>query len=162
MNVGAVHLMYGLAGSGKITRARELADDKRAVLFTLDEWMIRLFPNLAFDAPDYGERAQAVKDLIWSTAEQILVTGTDVVFDWNSWSRARRSWAVQRARSVGADVMVHCVLGTAAEASQRVEQRTARGAKYAHPVTNEGNVHLATLMESPNPSEGLRVIGDPG
>lgn len=41
MSAGRVHLMYGLAGSGKTTRARELAADGAAVRFTLDEWLLR-------------------------------------------------------------------------------------------------------------------------
>ncbi|WP_405002659.1 AAA family ATPase [Georgenia subflava] len=50
VRVGRVHLLYGLGGSGKTTRARELCQDGRAVRLTLDEWMIRLYPDVAFDS----------------------------------------------------------------------------------------------------------------
>lgn len=54
------------AGSGNTTLARALCADGRAVGFTLDEWMIRLYPRLSFDTAGYGRRAEIVKDLIWS------------------------------------------------------------------------------------------------
>lgn len=42
-----VNLFYGLAGSGKTTEARRLQEDHQALRFTLDEWMIRLYPGAA-------------------------------------------------------------------------------------------------------------------
>jgi len=118
---GRVHLLYGLAGSGKTTLARALCAEGRAVRFTLDEWMISLYPGLSFEAAEYGRRTEIVKDLIWSVAEQVLRSGADVVLDWNSWSRARRAWAVQRAAVIPAEVILHRL-----DAS--VEQATASGA----------------------------------
>ncbi|WP_163541652.1 AAA family ATPase [Occultella kanbiaonis] len=107
MTIARVHLFYGLAGSGKSTLARALAEGGRAVRFTLDEWMLRLYPELGFDSPEYGDHAEQVKELIWSVAEQVLAAGTDVVLDWNSWSVEGRGWAVEHARRGGARVVLH-------------------------------------------------------
>ena len=153
-----VHLFLGLAGSGKSTLARQLAADGAAVRFTLDEWMIRLYPGLGIDAPEYGERASNARELIWSVAEQVLLTGADVVLDWNSWSRERRAWAVERAGAVGAQVVLH-VLGVSIDlASSRAADRTAAGAPHSHAVTRAGNVHLERLIEPPDESEGLVIV----
>lgn len=54
--VGTVHVMYGLAGSGKSTLARQLCAEGCAVRFTLDEWMLRLYPGLDFESREYGAR----------------------------------------------------------------------------------------------------------
>lgn len=62
--------MYGLAGSGKTTRARHLQATRPALRFTLDEWMIRLYPGLSIDDSEYGVQAEGVRDLIWDVAEQ--------------------------------------------------------------------------------------------
>lgn len=51
MSIGTVHLLYGLAGSGKSTLARELCADGAGVRFTLDEWMLRLHPELSIEDP---------------------------------------------------------------------------------------------------------------
>ncbi|MGC1208876.1 MAG: ATP-binding protein [Ornithinimicrobium sp.] len=158
MGVGEVHLLYGLAGSGKTTLGHQLARRGPAVRFTLDEWMIQLYPDLAFDDPAYGQRAEVVKDIIWSVAEQVLRTGTDVVLDWNSWSRERRAWTLERARSLRARVTVHCLQTSAVESSARADNRAEEGTSYAHRVTRDDNEHLAALMEPPSETEGLRVV----
>ena len=160
VSVGCVHLLYGLAGSGKTTRARDLSEDGRAVRYTLDEWMLRLYPDVQFDADDYGPRAEAVKELVWSVAEQVLLAGTDVVLDWNSWSRARRAWATERARTVGAEVVLHWLGASLTESSARAERRNAAGVGYVHHITHADNEHLATLMEPPDETEGLRILRD--
>ena len=157
MAVGSVHLFYGLAGSGKTTLARELSSGGCGVRFTLDELMLRLHPDLNFESVDYGEKAAEVREVIWTIAEQILVAGVDVILDWNSWSVARRSWVVERASAIGAPVLLHTLTASLEVASNRVHDRTASGARFAHPVTTEGNQHLASLMEEPSNSEGMEI-----
>lgn len=157
MAVGRVHLFYGLAGSGKTTLARKLSSGGRGVRFTLDEWMMRLHPGLGFQSAEYGEKAAHVRELIWTTAEQILLAGVDVVLDWNSWSRARRDWAVERASEIGAPVSLHMLTASSEIASARVQERAAKNTPFAHPVTREGNDHLATLMEEPSSAEAIEI-----
>ena len=159
MAVGRVHLLYGLAGSGKTTLARVLAADGNAVRFTLDEWMIRLYPSLSFDSAEYGRLTEVVKDLIWSLAGQVLCTGTDVVLDWNSWSRARRAWAIRRAAEVSAPVVLHRLGASVEQASAQAAQR-ARDQRtiYAHSISQQDNEHLTSIMESPSEEEGFLII----
>lgn len=158
MPVGRVHLLYGLAGSGKSTFARRLCADGAGVRFTLDEWMLRLYPGIDFESSDYGAKASEVREVIWTIAQQVLQAGVDVVLDWNSWSVARRSWAVHHAAAIGASVTLHELTTSVEVASTRAQERTARGARFAHPVTAPGNEHLATLMEEPEPREGFEVV----
>lgn len=157
MAIGRVHLFYGLAGSGKTTLARELSSGGSGVRFTLDEWMMRLHPGLGFESAEYGERAANAREVIWTIAEQILVAGVDVALDWNSWSRARRNWAVERASEIGAPVSLHMLTASLEVASARVQERTASDTSFAHPVTTEGNEHLASLMEEPSSTEGMEI-----
>lgn len=157
MAVGRVHLCYGLAGSGKTTLARELSSDGRGVRFTLDEWMMRWHPGLGFESAEYGERAAHAREVIWTIAEQVLVAGVDVALDWNSWSHARRNWAVERASQIGAPVSLHMLTASLQVASARVQDRTASDTPFAHSVPTEGNEHLATLMEEPSSAEGMKI-----
>lgn len=126
--------------------------------FTLDEWMLRLHPDLSTHSPAYGVKAEAVKDLIWSVAEQVLASGTDVVLDWNSWSVERRQWAVHRARRAGSRVVLHKLSTTLEEATERAAARSAEGTIYAHDVSRDANEHLATLMQGPSADEGLEIV----
>lgn len=126
--------------------------------FTLDEWMIRLYPGLKFDHDDYAERAFVVRDLIWELASQALRAGADVVFDWNAWSAARREWAIERAHGVDATVVLHWLSTTPEEAARRLKQRSDVRGTYAHDVTADGNTHLAALMKEPTEDEGLTIV----
>lgn len=157
MPIGRVHLVYGLAGSGKSTLARSLCAYGEGVRFTLDEWMLRLYPSLHFETRAYGAKAVEVRDLIWSIAEQVLLTGSDVVLDWNSWSAERRRWAVDRAAAVDAPVILHKLPASIETASERAQARTERDTQYTHPVTHAGNRHLAGLMEEPRNEEGIEI-----
>jgi hypothetical protein len=156
-----VHLLYGLVGSGKTTLARALCADGKAVRFTLDEWMIRLYPGLSFYTAEYGNRTVIVKDLIWSVAEQVLRSGVDVVLDWNSWSRERRAWTVQRAAAIPAEVILHRLDASIGQATARAEGRSRDPcAVYVHSIGREGNEHLASIMEPPSKAEGFSIVSD--
>lgn len=161
MTAGRVHLLYGLVGSGKTTLARALCADGSTVRFTLDEWMIRLYPALPFDSADYGRQAEVVKDLIWSVAEQVLRSGADVVLDWNSWSRARRAWALHRAAAVPAEVILHRLGASVDQAAAWLAERARDPrAVYVHPIIRKGNEHLASIMEPPSEAEGFSIIDE--
>lgn len=153
-----LHLLYGFAGSGKSTLARQLERELPAVRFTLDEWMLRLYPELTIEDDDYGRRAAAVRELIWSVAEQTLRTGSDAVLDWNAWSVERRAWARTRATAVGAEVVLHHLSTSLEESTRRAQERESSGAAFTHRITRAGNDHLAGLLEEPTPEEGLRIL----
>lgn len=150
-----LHLLFGLVGSGKTTLARRLAEHTPAVRFTLDEWMMRLHPGIGLEEEAYGERAAEVRDLIGDLAEQVLRTGSDVVLDWNSWSRRRRAWAVAHARAADAEVVLHRLSTSAEESTRRARARQQSGEAFAHAVDAAGNSHLAALLEEPRAEEGL-------
>jgi predicted kinase len=94
-----VHLLAGLNGAGKTSYARYLQAELPAVRFTQDEWMLRLY-RLPYDDPNYGSLTQSCRALIWDVALQVLAVGTDVILDWNCWSRAQREeWSARAAES---------------------------------------------------------------
>lgn len=78
-----VHLLCGYKGAGKTTYAKHLEKVLPAVRFSLDEWMLQLYPDLSFDSVGYASRAEICKDLVWETAKQVLFCDVDVVLDWN-------------------------------------------------------------------------------
>jgi predicted kinase len=121
-----VHLLCGLPGAGKTTLARQLEAQVPAVRFSLDEWMLRLFPDLHFSSGAYGGLAENCKLLVWDTALQVLQSGTDVVLDWNQWSRGRRAVWAGRAEAAGAAVVVHFVRTPLQTAVERADARASR------------------------------------
>nr|WP_297430100.1 ATP-binding protein [uncultured Actinotalea sp.] len=151
-----VHLLAGLNGAGKTTYARRLARTGPAVRFTLDEWMLRLYAT-PYDDPRYPELRDTCTDLVWDVARQVLDTGTDVVLDWNQWSRTRRAFWRDRALSAGHEPVLHHVRVPLVTAIARVEQRARDGVPGAHVVPAEDVRHLAGLFEEPSADEGLVI-----
>jgi predicted kinase len=94
-------LMVGLPGSGKTTRAKELADAHRALRLTPDHWMNPLFGDSMAD----GKRFVLEGRLI-SVALQALRLGVSVVLDFGLWGRDERSALRWLARAGGAACQV--------------------------------------------------------
>lgn len=90
-------LMVGLPGSGKTTRAKELATTYQAIRLTPDHWMVPLFGDSMAD----GKRFVLEGRLI-SVALQALRLGTSVVLDFGLWGRDERSALCWLARATGA------------------------------------------------------------
>jgi predicted kinase len=153
-----VHLLCGLPGAGKTTLARQLEAGLPAVRFTLDEWMLRLHPDLHFTSGNYGELAETCKLLIWDTARQVLQCGTDVVLDWNQWSRGRRAVWAGRAEAAGAAVVLHYVRTPLQTSIKRAAARAARWEAGSHRIEEADVRHLAGIFEEPERSEGLRIL----
>ena len=153
-----MHLLCGYNGAGKTTYARQLAETLPAVRFSLDEWMLRLYPDLAFDSPEYGERAETCKALIWDVARQILVLGSDVILDWNQWSRARRATWRDAAQNAGFDVVLHHIQTPVEVAITRADARAAQNIAGSHVLSENGIRHLASIFEPPSSAEGLQIV----
>ena len=153
-----VTVITGFLGAGKTTLARELEMTLPAVRFTLDAWMIRLYPELGIDCLSYGLRAETCKQLIWDSALGTLRADTDVVLDWNQWSRARRAEWATAARAAGFNVLLHHITAPLEIATERAARRAAEGTPGAHVLTAAGVRHLAGLFEDPNPDEGIPLI----
>lgn len=156
-----VHLLCGLNGAGKTTLARKLEASLPAVRFSLDDWMLRLYPGLHYAAEEYGGRAETCKLLIWDTARQVLQTGTDVVLDWNQWSRARRALWHSKASASGFEVLLHHVRTPLDSAIERIRLRTLAAEPGSHALDEAGVRHLAGIFEEPEASEGLRIVAVP-
>ena len=98
--MATLHLLCGFIGAGKTTFAKSLERDHSAVLFSHDEWMVRLYgrnpPSEHFQT--YYHR---VEDLIWQMASRFLALGHDVVLDHGFWSRADRDLARRKSQEIG-------------------------------------------------------------
>ena len=53
MNKGTLTFFCGKMGSGKSTKAREIAQKNNAVLLSEDEWLASVYPNKISSLNDY-------------------------------------------------------------------------------------------------------------
>lgn len=152
--VPTVHLLVGVPGSGKTTLAKALAAERRAVRFTLDEWMLRLH-GLRYDDPNYGSKADGCRELIWDTAQEVLRSGADVILDWSQWNRYKRSEWIQRVQAAGWRAVVQFLDVSVDVAIAQVE---ARSDAHSHSIDESGVRHMIGLLEPPTDDEGVEVI----
>lgn len=86
------HLICGYIGSGKTTFARQLEEDRGAVRFTHDEWMVRHYGHNP-PADKFAEYYEHIAKMIWEDALLALSLGRDVILDFGFWQRAERDEA---------------------------------------------------------------------
>lgn len=96
---GLLIIVCGLPGSGKTTKAKELAAQRRGMRLGPDEWMTALGVSL-WDVA-MRERVEALQ---WSVAKGLLLIGNTVILEWGTWARAERDALRLGAREVGAAV----------------------------------------------------------
>jgi predicted kinase len=126
-----VHLVFGRVGAGKTTYARAYASEHRAMLFCLDVWMANLY---MMDAPQplslewMISRVERAERQIWAIAEQILATGTDVVFELGFFARSQRDRI--RAMAAGHPVQAHVVDAPVEVRRERVRARKRGSETY--------------------------------
>ena len=78
MNTAAsptLHVIFGPSGAGKSTYGADLARRERAVAFSIDDWMARLFAQDMPQQPDFNwlmERVERCEAQIWSTAAAVM------------------------------------------------------------------------------------------
>ena len=86
-----VIMTCGKICSGKSTYARKLAAELNAVILSVDEIMLELFPEGVGEMHDtYVERAEMY---LYRKSLEMIRTGTNVILDWGFWTRAEREFA---------------------------------------------------------------------
>lgn len=93
-------LICGLPGAGKTALAKQIAQERRALRLTPDDWMRPLFGTMTQEQLD--AKRTPVESVQWEVASRALELGIDVVLDWGFWSRQERDDFRARAAAVGA------------------------------------------------------------
>lgn len=151
-------LIVGLPGSGKTTRARQLAAAHRALRLTPDEWMITLFDGIQ---PE-GKRDLLEGRLI-AVALQTVRLGTSVVLDFGLWSRDERSALRSLAASAGSTCHVVYLPVSPDVQRARVAHRQATAPRSTFPMSDADLVSWRRQFEAPEDSElnGSAIPGPP-
>jgi predicted kinase len=157
MATPALHFVCGPVGAGKTTYATALASRIKAVRFSTDEWIARLF---AKDRPRpcpvewVVERAQRCRAQMWPLAEEIIAHDGNTVFDiglpLQDERDAFRSWAM----GTRASVKMHYLDVDRDTRRARIERRNLeRSATFAFEVTPAMFDALDAAFEAPTDDE---------
>jgi len=156
-----LHLISGLPGAGKSTYAQQLQLRTGAVVFTLDRFLITMFGR--YDVPDVGgeehvRRVLACREVIWMSAEKLLVHGSDVILDDGYFLREHRRKVIDSAAALGATAKIHFIDTPLDEIRKRLADRNRNLPVYnfaIEPGTLEGCLRL---FETPSDADAAEVI----
>jgi predicted kinase len=152
---GKLFVTVGLPGSGKTTRAKELAAQHAAIRLTPDEWMIPLFNDNYAD----GKRDVLEGRFVW-LAIRALEQGINVVLDFGVWARDERSALKHLASKVGAECELVYLPMDPDEQMRRVEDRFAVAPETTFVMTKCDLAEWRNKFQEPDQQELLSP--DPG
>ncbi len=151
--MATLHLMIGLPGSGKTTRAKELEQECGALRLTPDEWQVFLFGN-DVDDQAHDARHTKIEKIMWSVAERTLALGVDVILDFGCWARSEREDFRVRAHALGADFKLHVMDVPLDELRRRLAVRNRQvGSAPVFHISDENLIKWATVFQQPGADE---------
>ncbi len=156
--MAVLHLMVGLPGSGKTTRAIQLAQECRALRLTPDEWHWYLFGDDFYNdsAKDQAHhlRHTKIEELMWDTAQRVLSLGVDVILDFGCWTKAERDAFREKARLLGVGFQIHymdCPEEVLWERLRRRNEQVEHGARFR--ISRESLRAWCGIFEPPSQEE---------
>ncbi len=138
---------------GKSTYAKKLCEERRAVILSIDEITLALFPDGTGEQHDtYVSRAA---QYLLSLSLQILRSGTDVILDWGLWTRAQRDRLRTFYTEHGVEYEIHYLRISREEWERRIRNRNGKQAEDPSAYyVDEGLLRkVENLFEEPSAEE---------
>ena len=139
---------------GKTTYAQKLREEQNAVILSIDELTLTLFPEGAGEMHDtYALRTE---QYLLSLSLQILGTGTDVILDWGLWTKAQRDRIRAFYAENGFESEIHYLQVSREEWERRIRKRngTQKTENPSAYFVDEGLLRkVESLFEEPSESE---------
>jgi predicted kinase len=161
--MATLHVLCGLPGSGKSTFAQGLIQERSAIRFANDDWMLALFGR---NPPESEFRVvfAKIEMLQWRLAADLLRRGLDVIWDYGVWSRSDRLDLYRRCSETGAAFVLYEIVCDFETAVRRVTERGS--SEEPNLLINRSAMEqFRTRFEAPSSTEGFEVIriqGEPG
>ena len=119
-----IHMLCGLPCSGKSTLARKIEKERKAVIFSPDEWMSIIFGPCHSDRRGF-DYAQNVASLMNRIYARLVELNIDIIIDDGFISRASRNSIRQEATKLGADHKLYFLSCSEETLLQRLRKRNA-------------------------------------
>ncbi|MEX0336946.1 AAA family ATPase [Vibrio tubiashii] len=118
-------LVCGPIGSGKTTYSMSLCSEIKAVKFSIDPWMQRLFAKdmVSLDFSWMMERASRCYEQIWEVSEQILSLDGNVVLDLGFTTKTQRDTFISKANTLNITAEIHYLEAKTETRRQRIAKR---------------------------------------
>ena len=162
--MATAHLVFGPTAAGKSNLALQLASERNAVRFAVDEWMHELFAPDALTPLEMAwvlPRVARCQSRIWATCVQILASGRDVVLELGLLRRADRQRVQALVEAARHQPVFRFVDAERAVRWQRVLQRNQdKGPTHSFDITAPMFEAMEQFFERPDAAEA-RVLGLP-
>lgn len=147
----------GKMGAGKTTQSRDIAQKRKAVLLSEDEWLESLYPNKITSLQDYIEYSRRLKPPIKKLVQSILASGTHVVMDFPANTVSQRQWF--KSIFTGTDVsheLVYIDLPNE-DCLKQIEKRRIEQPQRAKTDTREMFEQVTQHFVAPQADEGFNI-----
>ena len=146
---------------GKTTYANRLKEEMNAVILSIDEITLTLFPDGAGEMHDtYALRAE---QYLLKLSLQILEVGTDVILDWGLWTRQQRD-RIRAFYRAGGEIEneIHYLRISPEEWQRRIRGRNRKhGEDPSSYYVDEGLLmKVESLFEEPAADEENVIVMD--
>jgi len=156
VTMSKVYFICGFIGSGKTTYAKNLANEKSAFRFSIDEWMIPIHgEHLERDV--FDERLGILQDLFKASALEMLNLNVPVIFDFGFWTKSDRFSIVNWARVNKLEYELIYLDVSFEICEQRVGKRNLEKNKKNYTMTSEMLKLFWSRFEAPN-NEHVKVV----
>ena len=159
-----IHLVCGPIGAGKTTYAKALSDKERAICFSEDEWLSKLFVP---DAPEgllsesmqvvgawASEKYQRCRGQIWIISQQLLDQNISIVLDGAAANKEQRDSIRKKAFEHNVEFQLHYVTSDPETREKRVFDRNKeQGDTFSLEVTPAMFSHTESFFVPPEGEE---------
>ncbi len=159
-----IHFVFGPTGAGKTSYARQLAANRNAIRFSVDEWMSALFfPDIPGELTFEWAMARVhrCEAQIWSTARQLLAQGKEVVLEISMSTKELREKQRKLAETAQFPYTLHYLDADIEVRRTRVRNRNQqKGATYAFDVNDSMFDFVEKMFEVPTQQElaGAEIV----
>jgi len=156
--MAGVLMTCGKICCGKSTYAKHLKEERNAVILSIDDITLTLFPEGCGEMHDtYARRAE---DYLLSLSLQILSAGVDVILDWGLWTREQRERLRKFYTDHGVSYEIHYLKISPEEWQRRIAKRNQQNVADSYFV-DEGLLRKAeTLFQEPSEDEVNLMVED--
>ena len=145
---------------GKSTYARALKEKLNAVILSIDELTLALFPEGAGEMHDTC--VLRAEQYLLHLSLQILRAGTDVILDWGLWTREQRDRIRRFYQEQGIPCEIRYLKISSEEWQRRILHRNAQKQKDSYYVDDGLIRKVEASFQEPSADEpDIIVVGEP-
>lgn len=151
-------LLCGKMASGKSTKAAELVASKQAILFSEDEWLTQLYPDLISSVADYVNYSGLIKPIVKPLVQSLLSSGQTVVIDFPANTPGQRAWLRSIFWEVNAPHELIYLDSSDDVCLANLAKRRVEQTERAATDTEEMFMAMARYFSVPSEDEGFNLL----